>query len=110
MKYGIKIAALAMAPVILGGAFALTAGTSSTASASTHHSHQQQMPAGFHYRSAWYQIDELRQAQRRPEEGHHLEGQRRYAVSTIPARMGPSIRPSGKRNWYRALDAGRGSG
>lgn len=52
MKYGIKIAALAMAPVAFGSAIAITAGTSSPASAGTHHSHQQRLPAGYHWKHA----------------------------------------------------------
>ena len=52
MKYSIKIAALALAPDSFGGALALTSGTSSPALASTHHSHQQRMPAGYHWKHA----------------------------------------------------------
>jgi len=37
MKYGVKVAALAMMPVAFGSALALSAGVSSPASASTHH-------------------------------------------------------------------------
>ncbi|HWI69478.1 MAG TPA: hypothetical protein VNS88_14080 [Nitrospiraceae bacterium] len=71
MKYGIKIAALAMAPVAFGGTLALVAGTSSSASASTTHHVQQRMPAGFHYRSVWYQIDDC---------GKHNAGQKKVMI------------------------------
>jgi hypothetical protein len=55
MKYGVRVAALALAPVALGGALAITAGTSSPASAVTHH---RTLPPGMHWRTVWYQIDD----------------------------------------------------
>lgn len=47
-------------PTIATAALALGLGTVSvnSASAGTHHSVQQRMPAGFHYRTVWYQIDD----------------------------------------------------
>lgn len=54
-------------------ALALGVGAISTnsAGATTTHPHQQRMPAGFHYRSVWYQIDDC---------GKHNAGQKKIII------------------------------
>ena len=68
MKYGIKIASLAMTPVILGGGFALASSTSSPARAVTH---RRTLPADMHWRTVWYQIDDC---------GKHNAGQPKIII------------------------------